>query len=109
MAEKKGKDKDITKNGALEEALKEIKKAYGDGAIMKLGERSKVDMDVIPSGSLAIDKALGIGGYPKGRIIELFKPNAFSPKVRCKIKSATSLPKVIIRYLQKYIQKDPSP
>lgn len=76
MAEKKGKEKEVNKNGALEEALKEIKKAYGDGAIMKLGERSKVNMDVIPSGSLAIDKALGIGGYPKGRIIEIYGPES---------------------------------
>jgi len=76
MAEKKVKDKAITKEGALEEALKEIKKNYGDGAIMKLGERSKLDVDVIPSGSIAIDKALGIGGYPKGRIIEIYGPES---------------------------------
>ena len=76
MAEKKIKDKEVNKNGALEEALKEIKKAYGDGAIMKLGERTKVDMDVIPSGSLSIDKALGIGGYPKGRVIEIYGPES---------------------------------
>lgn len=77
MAEKKIKDKDIvTKDGALEDALKEIKKAYGDGAIMKLGDRAKVDMDVIPSGSIAVDRALGIGGYPKGRIIEIYGPES---------------------------------
>ena len=77
MAEKKVKEKEtVSKDGALLEALKEIKKAYGDGAIMKLGDRSKVDMDVIPSGSVAIDRALGIGGYPKGRIIEIFGPES---------------------------------
>ena len=76
MAEKKMKEKDVNKMGALEDALKEIKKAYGDGAIMRLGDRSKVDVDVIPSGSIAIDKALGIGGYPKGRIIEIFGPES---------------------------------
>ena len=76
MAEKKSKEKEINKNGALEDALKEIKKAYGDGAIMRLGDRSKVDVDVIPSGSIAIDKALGIGGYPKGRVIEIFGPES---------------------------------
>lgn len=77
MAEKKIKEKEtLNKDGALQEALKEIKKAYGDGAIMKLGDRSKVDMDVIPSGSIAIDRALGIGGYPKGRIIEIFGPES---------------------------------
>lgn len=76
MAEKKSKEKEVSKQGALDEALKEIKKAYGDGAIMRLGERAKVDLDVIPSGSIAIDRALGIGGYPKGRIIEVFGPES---------------------------------
>lgn len=76
MAERKAKDKELDKTGALEDALKEIKKAYGDGAIMRLGDRSKVDVDVIPSGSIAIDKALGIGGYPKGRVIEIFGPES---------------------------------
>ena len=76
MAEKKVKDRGALKEDALEEALKEIKKNYGDGAIMKLGERSKLDVDVIPSGSIAIDKALGIGGYPKGRIIEIYGPES---------------------------------
>ena len=77
MAERKSKEKDVVnKDGALEDALKEIKKTYGEGAIMKLGDRSKVDMDVIPSGSIAIDRALGIGGYPKGRVIEIFGPES---------------------------------
>ena len=76
MAEKKIKDKIVSKEGALEEALKEIKKTYGEGAIMKLGERSKSDVDVISSGSIAIDRALGIGGYPKGRIIEIYGPES---------------------------------
>lgn len=76
MAEKKTKEKVVSKEGALDEALKEIKKAYGDGAIMKLGERNKTDMDVISSGSLAIDKALGIGGYPRGRVIEIYGPES---------------------------------
>ena len=75
MAEKKAKD-GVNKEDALEEALKEIKKTYGNGSIMKLGERAKLDVDVIPSGSLSIDKALGIGGYPRGRIIEIFGPES---------------------------------
>lgn len=74
MAEKKIKD--VSKDVALEDALKEIKKTYGDGSIMKLGERAKSNVDVIPSGSMAIDRALGIGGYPKGRIIEIFGPES---------------------------------
>lgn len=76
MAEKKTKEKSLTKEGALDEALKEIKKAYGEGSIMKLGDRAKVDVDVISSGSIAIDKALGIGGYPRGRIIEIYGPES---------------------------------
>ena len=74
MAEKKVKS--VTKDVALEDALKEIKKTYGEGSIMKLGERSKSNVDVIPSGSLAIDRALGIGGYPRGRIIEIYGPES---------------------------------
>ena len=74
MAEKKVKE--VSKDGALEDALKEIKKTYGDGSIMRLGERAKSNVDVIPSGSIAIDRALGIGGYPKGRIIEIFGPES---------------------------------
>ena len=74
MAEKKVKE--VSKDNALEDALKEIKKTYGEGSIMKLGERAKSNVDVIPSGSMAIDRALGIGGYPKGRVIEIFGPES---------------------------------
>lgn len=57
---------------ALEQTIKEIKDRFGDGAIMRLGDARKVDVDVIPSGSLALDLALGVGGLPRGRIIEIF-------------------------------------
>ena len=60
----------------LDEVLKQIQKTFGKGAVMKLGERPAVDVDVIPSGSLLLDEALGIGGYPKGRIIEIFGPES---------------------------------
>lgn len=60
----------------LEASLKQIKKQYGDGAIMVLGERANVDIDVIPSGSLTLDLALGIGGYPQGRIVEIYGPES---------------------------------
>lgn len=76
MAEKKSKEKEIDKSGALQDALKEIKKAYGDGSIMCLGDRAKTDVDVISSGSISLDKALGIGGYPRGRIIEIYGPES---------------------------------
>lgn len=71
MAEKENK-----KDSLLEDALKQIEKQYGKGSIMKLGDRANVEIDAIPSGSLAIDYALGIGGYPKGRIIEVFGPES---------------------------------
>lgn len=61
---------------ALEDALKQIEKQYGKGSIMRLGDRVAVDVDVIPSGSLALDSALGVGGYPKGRIIEIYGPES---------------------------------
>jgi len=60
----------------LEEALKQIEKQYGKGSIMRLGDRANVDVDAISSGSVAIDFALGVGGYPKGRIIEIYGPES---------------------------------
>jgi len=56
--------------------LKQIEKLYGKGAVMRLGDRETVDVDAIPSGSLLIDEAIGVGGYPKGRIIEIFGPES---------------------------------
>ena len=61
---------------SLDETLKEIEKMFGKGSVMKLGERPPVDVDVIPSGSLLLDEALGVGGYPKGRIIEIYGPES---------------------------------
>ena len=60
----------------LNETLKEITKMFGKGAVMKLGDRQAVDVDVIPSGSLLLDEALGVGGYPKGRVIEIYGPES---------------------------------
>ena len=60
----------------LDETLKEIQKMFGKGSVMKLGDRPAVDVDVIPSGSLLLDEALGVGGYPKGRIIEIYGPES---------------------------------
>lgn len=61
---------------SLEEAVDEIKQRFGEGAIMKLKETKKVDVDVIPTGSFSLDLALGVGGIPKGRVIEIFGPEA---------------------------------
>ncbi len=64
------------KDAALEAALRSIEKAYGKGSVMRMGEKPHVDLDVIPSGSLLLDQAIGIGGYPKGRIVEIFGPES---------------------------------
>ncbi len=72
----KDKEKTKSKDELLNDAIKSIEKEYGKGSIMKLGERKAVDVEVIPSGSLLLDQALGIGGYPKGRIIEIYGPES---------------------------------
>ena len=69
-------EKEILNADALDETLKQIQKLFGKGAVMRLGEREAVDVDAIPSGSLLLDEALGVGGYPKGRIIEIFGPES---------------------------------
>ncbi len=66
---------DSGKKQALDLALSQITKQFGDGSIMKLGEQSKIDVELFSSGSLALDLALG-GGYPKGRIIEIYGPES---------------------------------
>lgn len=60
----------------INETIKEIKTKFGDESIMKLGESRKVDVDAIPTGSIGLDDALGIGGIPKGRIIEIYGPES---------------------------------
>lgn len=81
MAEKKSNPKDFTKfedkEKALEAALAYIEKQYGKGAVMKLGDDPDIgNVDVIPTGCLSLDVALGVGGVPKGRIIEIFGPES---------------------------------
>lgn len=61
---------------ALDAALKKIEKNFGKGSIMKLGEKADQKISTIPSGSLALDVALGVGGYPRGRIIEVYGPES---------------------------------
>ena len=61
---------------AIEAAIRDIKTKFGDEAIMKLGERPKVGVDAIPTGSIGLDFALGIGGLPRGRIVEIFGPES---------------------------------
>ena len=78
------KDKKITKTAsvandkkeAIQTAMKNIEKMYGKGSIMRLGDQTNLNIEVIPTGSLALDLALGIGGVPKGRIIEIYGPES---------------------------------
>jgi recombination protein RecA len=67
---------DSAKAKALELAVRHIEKQYGKGAIMRLGDAPAIAVDVIPTGSLALDAALGVGGVPRGRIIEIFGPES---------------------------------
>ena len=64
------------KDKALEQVLADIEKQFGKGAIMKLGDQKSVAVDVVSSGSISLDIALGVGGYPKGRIIEIYGPES---------------------------------
>ncbi len=79
MAKDKKPEKTVSSgkdSSAIDAAIREIKTKFGDEAIMKLGDAPKVDIDVVPSGSIGLDWALGIGGYPRGRIIEVFGPES---------------------------------
>ena len=60
---------------AIEMALTQIERQFGKGSIMKMGDRSRMDIPVISSGSIALDSALGIGGFPRGRVIEVTVPS----------------------------------
>ena len=68
--------KTVEKDKALSQVLADIEKQFGKGAIMKLGEQEDVNIEVVPSGSISLDIALGAGGYPKGRIIEIYGPES---------------------------------
>ena len=72
MTKKDILNKEFGDNNALESILKEISKQYGEGSVMLLGESPDMDIDVVPTGSLSLDIATGIGGYPLGRIVEIY-------------------------------------
>lgn len=76
MAKKDVLDKEFGGDQALESVLKEISKQYGEGSVMLLGESPDMDIDVVPTGSLSLDIATGIGGYPLGRIVEIYGPES---------------------------------
>ncbi|MFP4691878.1 MAG: DNA recombination/repair protein RecA, partial [Bacteroidales bacterium] len=73
-----GKDKAVNKEKlkALQMTLDKIEKSYGKGTIMKLGDSVVVPVDVIPTGSLTLDMALGTGGLPRGRVVEIYGPES---------------------------------
>jgi len=73
---KKGQDGGNEKFKAVESAISQIKERFGDGAIMKFGEARAMDIPAVPTGCLSLDIALGVGGVPRGRIIEIFGPEA---------------------------------
>jgi len=68
---------------ALEVALNDLRKRFGDGAIMKLGESSHLQVEVIPTGALSLDLALGVGGIPRGRVTEIYGPDASGKTTLC--------------------------
>ncbi|MFD2238547.1 recombinase RecA [Aureimonas populi] len=69
-------DSSLDKNKALDAALSQIERAFGKGSIMRLGANEKLDIETIPTGSLGLDIALGVGGLPKGRIVEVYGPES---------------------------------
>ncbi len=73
--EKKEKEKKVV-GSAIEDTIRAIKTKFGDEAIMKLGDKPRVDVQAVPTGSIGLDAALGIGGLPRGRIIEVFGPES---------------------------------
>ena len=73
---KSAPDRAGDKDKALEAALLQIERQFGKGSIMRLGEEARVPVEVIPTGSIALDVALGIGGYPRGRIVEIYGPES---------------------------------
>ena len=73
----------LEKQKIANEALKEVEKLFGQGSIMRLGEKTKVDKNAISTGSMLIDEALGIGGLPRGRIIEIYGPESSGKSTIC--------------------------
>lgn len=66
----------IDKSKALDTALAQIEKQFGKGAVMRLGQEDALQVEAIPTGSLSLDLALGIGGLPRGRIVEIYGPES---------------------------------
>ena len=76
MAGKESAGSNVDRSKSLEVALGQIEKSYGKGAIMRLGEKTHVGIEAVPTGALALDLALGIGGLPRGRVVEIYGPES---------------------------------
>ncbi|MFH1295352.1 MAG: recombinase RecA, partial [bacterium] len=83
VRDKGDKDEKSGKAEALQSALSQIKKSYGDGSIMKLGDKVMEKVAAIPTGSIALDLALGVGGVPRGRIVEIYGPESSGKTTLC--------------------------
>ena len=83
MVKKEKKVEETKQSKALNSAINEIKERFGEGAIMKLSESNKVNVDTIPTGSIAMDLALGVGGMPRGRIIEIYGAESSGKTTLC--------------------------
>lgn len=76
MVKRTAEEESSPKSKAAEDAIQQIKEKFGDGAIMKLGEAATMNVEAVPTGSISLDIALGVGGVPRGRIIEIFGPES---------------------------------
>ena len=66
----------MERDKALDMALGQIEKQFGKGSIMRMGDRTNMDIETIPTGAMALDLALGVGGLPRGRVVEIFGPES---------------------------------
>ncbi len=82
-SESNGQVSDAGREKALESALSDLTKRYGDGTIVRLGEAGHMQVDVIPTGSLGVDIAIGVGGIPRGRIVEIYGPESSGKTTLC--------------------------
>ena len=76
MAKKQDGNVDAARQAALDKALGDLTKRYGEGTVMRLGEAQHLVVEAIPTGSLSLDIALGVGGIPRGRVTEIFGPES---------------------------------
>ena len=76
MAKKKTDDNSVAQGKSLDKTLAEIRKKFGEESIMRMGEAPRVDIEAVSTGSIGLDEALGIGGLPKGRVVEIYGPES---------------------------------